>query len=89
MKLHERSGVVALLSFALMRTCLGADDMAQTMQMDDAAPLGKLWLDQLEWRTAAEPSQAAWQAEGWYGGDYNKLVAQAIDRRPALSSPSK
>lgn len=67
-----RCGVIALLSIALFRTCLAADDMAQTMQMDDAVRLGKVWLDQLEWRSGAPPDEAAWQGEAWYGGDYNK-----------------
>jgi copper resistance protein B len=46
--------------------------MAQTMQMDDAVRLGKVWLDRLEWRSAARPNEAAWQGEAWYGDDYNK-----------------
>jgi copper resistance protein B len=46
--------------------------MAQSMDMNDAARLGMLWLDQLEWRTVDQPKAAAWQGEGWYGGDYNK-----------------
>ena len=71
MRLLERSGFVALLSFALIRACLGASNMAQTMQMDDAGRVGKVWLDQLEWRSA-QPNEAAWQGEGWYGDDYNK-----------------
>ena len=71
MRLLERSGFVTLLSFALIRACLGAGNMAQTMQMDDAGRVGKVWLDQLEWRSA-QPNEAAWQAEGWYGDDYNK-----------------
>jgi copper resistance protein B len=63
---------IALLCLAFARTCFGAGDMAQTMEMDDAARLGKVWLDQLEWRSAAQPNEIAWQAEGWYGDDYNK-----------------
>jgi len=46
--------------------------MARDMDMNDAAPLGMLWLDQLEWRGADKPQGAAWQAEGSYGGDYDK-----------------
>jgi copper resistance protein B len=65
----ERCASVALVSFALIGTCAGASNMAQTMQMDDEALIGKVWLDQLEWRS---PDEAAWQGEGWYGGDYNK-----------------
>jgi copper resistance protein B len=32
--------------------------MAQAMQMDDAALIGKVWFDQLEWRAAARPGEA-------------------------------
>ena len=46
--------------------------MAQDMDMNDAARFGMLWLDQLEWRALDAPNSAAWQGEGWYGGDYDK-----------------
>lgn len=46
--------------------------MGQAMDMNDAAPLGRLWFDQAEWRGLAQPSGAAWQAQGWYGNDYDK-----------------
>jgi copper resistance protein B len=58
--------------FALVQRASAASAMAQSMDMNDAAPLGMLWLDQLEWRGAAAPNGAAWQGEGWYGGDYDK-----------------
>jgi copper resistance protein B len=48
-------------------------DMASMMQMDDTHRFGKVMLDQLEWRDAQEGDAGAWEAEGWYGGDYNKL----------------
>jgi copper resistance protein B len=47
--------------------------MAATMQMDDTARTGMVLVDQLEWRDSAEGSTAVWEAEGWYGGDYNKV----------------
>jgi copper resistance protein B len=71
-RLNQRRAAFALIAGALILTAARAGDMAQTMQMDDAAPIGKLWFDQLEWRSAARPDGAAWQAEGWYGGDYDK-----------------
>lgn len=59
-------------------------EMAAQMQMDDTHRFGKVMLDQLEWRDAQEGSAAAWDAEGWYGGDYNKLwiktEGERIDR---------
>jgi copper resistance protein B len=48
-------------------------EMASMMQMDDTRPFGKVMLDQLEWRDAQAGSIGAWDAQGWYGGDYNKL----------------
>jgi copper resistance protein B len=48
-------------------------DMVSMMQMDDTHRFGKVMLDQLEWRDAQEGAAAAWDAEGWYGGDYDKL----------------
>jgi copper resistance protein B len=60
------------MAFALARVASAATDMAQAMDMNDAAPFGMLWLDQLEWRGLSQPNGAAWQAEGWYGGDYDK-----------------
>jgi copper resistance protein B len=43
------------------------------MQMDDTHRFGKIMLDQLEWRDAQEGGAGAWDAQGWYGGDYDKL----------------
>jgi copper resistance protein B len=48
-------------------------EMAAMMQMDDSHRFGKVMLDQLEWRDAHEGDTLAWEAQGWYGGDYNKL----------------
>jgi copper resistance protein B len=61
-----------LVALALARNAAAASSMAQSMDMNDAAPLGMLWLDQLEWRGLSQPNGAAWQGEGWYGGDYDK-----------------
>src|SRR3569833_1036208 len=48
-------------------------DMVAMMQMDDTHRFAKVMLDQFEWRDAQEDSAETWDAEGWYGGDYNKL----------------
>jgi copper resistance protein B len=48
-------------------------DMVSMMQMDDTRDFGKVMIDQLEWRDAQEGAEGAWDAQGWYGGDYNKL----------------
>jgi len=66
-------GSALLLSLlVVVRASGAASPMAQSMEMDDAAPLGMLWFDQAEWRSLAQPNGLAWQAEGWYGGDYDK-----------------
>ena len=66
-------------------TCLADEmsykEMAAMMQMDDTHRFGKVMLDQLEWRDAQEGSAAAWDAEGWYGGDYNKLWVKTEGER--------
>ena len=58
-------------------------DMVSMMQMDDAHPFGKVMLDQLEWRDARGGGAGAWDAEGWYGGDYDKLWVKTEGERVA------
>jgi len=49
-------------------------EMADTMQMDDTARFGKVMVDQLEWRNGdTGEGRGTWDAQAWYGGDYNKL----------------
>ena len=72
MRLAARVTLLMPLALALARSAAAASTMAQSMDMNDAAPLGMFWLDQLEWRGLDEPNGAAWQGEGWYGGDYDK-----------------
>jgi len=45
--------------------------MADVMQMDDAASVAMLKLDQLE-SSGDAGRRAAWEAEAWYGGDFDK-----------------
>src|ERR1700728_1168405 len=48
--------------------------MATMMDMDDSSRLGRILVDQWEWRDDAEHrASGVWDAEGWYGDDYNKL----------------
>ncbi len=49
------------------------DQMAKMMQMDDRERVGRVLIDQLEWRTGQGSDAGVWEAEAWYGGDYNKL----------------
>ncbi len=86
----------AVISFALIAAVVGnftagnaalgdvaaaSTDMAAHMQMDDAAPFGKVMLDQLEWRDAGGgEGRGAWDAQAWYGGDYDKLWVKTEGR---------
>jgi len=56
-------------------------DMVSMMQMDDTHRFTKVMLDQLEWRDAQEGGAGAWDAEGWYGGDTNKLWVKTQGER--------
>jgi copper resistance protein B len=56
-------------------------EMASMMQMDDTARTSKVLFDQLEWRNTAEANAAVWDAEGWYGGDYNKVWLRSEGER--------
>jgi len=61
-------------------------EMARMMQMDDTARFGLILIDQLEWRHSDEGNAAVWQAEGWYGGDYNKLWVRTEGERLGSST---
>jgi copper resistance protein B len=52
---------------------MSAENMRQLMQMDDARRFGTLMFDQLEWRGADGQQAGAWDAQGWYGGDSDKV----------------
>lgn len=43
------------------------------MDMHDASPVGMLLIDQLETTSGHDGSGKAWDIEGWYGTDTNKL----------------
>jgi len=58
------------------------------MQMNDAALYGALMIDQLELRDADRGASAAWQAEGWYGGDYDKLWVRTEGEEGATPAES-
>jgi len=46
------------------------DSMSATMGMDDSAPYGLIRFDRAEYR---QPEAFGWDADGWYGGDYDRL----------------
>lgn len=47
--------------------------MSTLMGMDDTAAVGKVMLDQLELDGGSGSTQLAWDAQAWYGGDYDKV----------------
>jgi copper resistance protein B len=57
--------------------------MVAMMQMDDSARTAKVLFDQLEWRDTAEGNAAVWDAEAWYGGDYDKVWLRSEGERVA------
>lgn len=46
------------------------DSMSATMGMDDSAPYGLIRFDRAEYR---QGEAFGWDADGWYGGDYDRL----------------
>ena len=50
-------------------------EMTGMMGMDDRHPFGKVTLERLEWQLGEETW--AWDANAWYGGDFNKLWFEA------------
>jgi copper resistance protein B len=61
-------------------------DMAAMMQMDDTARTAMVLLDQLEWRHSSDGSAGVWEAEGWYGGDFNKIWLKTEGERVSRST---
>lgn len=61
-------------------------EMAAMMQMDDTARTGMVLLDQLEWRHSSEGNAGVWEAEGWYGDDYNKVWIKTEGERVSGST---
>ena len=54
--------------------------MKDVMQMDDAAAFGMLNVDQLE-HALAPNAPLAWEADAWYGGDFDKLWLRSEGER--------
>lgn len=65
---------------------MGASAMrpgASAMQMGGGERFGQLLLDQLEWRPDGSDSEGAWDVEGWYGGDRDRLWLRTEGERTA------
>ena len=51
---------------------MSSERMIELMQMEDDAPFSLLLFDELEWHEKNNMDAVHWDAEGWYGTDYNK-----------------
>jgi copper resistance protein B len=58
------------------------EQMAQMMRMDDRERYGRLTVDQLEWQDASDAAMS-WDAQAFYGGDYDKLWLKSEGTRAA------
>jgi copper resistance protein B len=57
------------------------------MDMDDASSRGRVLLEQLDWRDTGSGTALAWNAQAWYGTDYNKLWLKTEGERLAGTTP--
>jgi copper resistance protein B len=71
------SGHVAPPAPATVMPDMPSAQMAAIMDMNDAGRVGQIVIDQWELRDNGAARGGVWQAEGWYGGDYDKLVVRS------------
>ena len=62
---------------------MSTERMIELMQMEDNAPVGMVLLDELEWHEVDDRDAAHWDAELWYGNDYNKAWFRSEGNRVA------
>jgi len=60
--------------------------MTQMMGMDDTSRFGRLLVDQWEWRDGGGARDGVWDAQGWYGDDYDKLWVRSEGDWPSAAS---
>jgi len=60
---------------------MSEERMMELMEMDDTSKAGKVLLDQVEGYRADDSTVLAWDAQTWYGGDYNKLWVKTEGER--------
>ncbi len=56
-------------------------EMAHVMQMDDTASLFMFKLDTFERAKSDDAYSTAWNAQAWYGGDFDKLLVRSEGER--------
>jgi copper resistance protein B len=63
-------------------------EMARMMEMDDRSTFGKVMFDRLEWRDADRGNAFEWNAQAWYGNDYDKIWLETEGVRHADETES-
>jgi copper resistance protein B len=58
-------------------------EMTRVMEMDDDARLAMFKLDELERGRSDDATSTAWNAQAWYGGDFDKLWLRSEGERAA------
>ena len=53
---------------------------------EDSHPFGFALIDRLEYRDDDGPNHLLWDAQGWYGGDYNRLWLKTEGESPVSDS---
>jgi copper resistance protein B len=57
--------------------------MASMMEMNDASRLARILVDQFEFRDGGGARGGVWDAQGWYGNDYDKLWVKSEGEWPS------
>ncbi len=60
---------------------MSEERMTELMEMDDTDTLGKFLLDELETSRAGNQTVVGWDAQAWYGGDYDKVWVESEGER--------
>ena len=56
-------------------------EMIELMGMDDTVAIGSVLFDELEWRDSGDADALVWDAQAWYGGDYDKVWLKSEGER--------
>jgi copper resistance protein B len=73
-------GALCLTAFARANESPDMAAMNDVMQMNDAATFGMISFDQLE-HAIAPGNPLAWEADAWYGGDFDKIWLRSEGER--------
>ncbi|MFW6093653.1 MAG: copper resistance protein B [Pseudomonadota bacterium] len=87
----RRAAVMTMLlwssaAFAAERNPTGAPADWPTPMMGDQ-PYGAVFLDRLEYGDSDEDETILWDAQAWYGGDYNKVWLETEGEGPTGETP--